>query len=131
MKISDDTLSQRIRTLAMRQLDESLSPSEHEELEKLLRENAGARQAYVEYFQDTACLRWLCLEELSGAIEPMKSLRADTAARGVRRVHPWVFWGSIACLLALVTAGLFSNFQKSSSANAERAKVDLAAKNAE
>lgn len=106
MNRTDHNSYQRIRALAMRQLDDSLTPSEHEELESQLRESEGARRAYVEYFQDTASLRWLCLEELSEAIEPMKSLRPEVAPQGRRRVNTITIFGGIACLLALATAAL-------------------------
>lgn len=132
MKTSDDNSFQRIRTLAMRQLDESLSIGEHEELESLLRESAAARQAYVEYFQDTASLRWLCLEELSSAIEPMKSLRTEVASRDKRRRFiSFAIFGGVACLLALAMAGLLSNFRQVQSSPADQVKTDLAANGAE
>jgi len=128
MKTSDNNAFARIRTLAMRQLDESLSPSEHEELESLLRDSAAARRAYVAYFQDTACLRWLCIEELSGAIEPMKSLRSAIESRGKRRwINAFVFFGGIACLLALLTAGLLSSRWLDPPTSAGGGEGDLAA----
>jgi ferric-dicitrate binding protein FerR (iron transport regulator) len=104
-----DLLS-RVRTLAMRQLDETLSVSEHGELQSLLLASADARRAYVEYFQDTACLRWLCLEELTGSIEPMKSLRPETLplSRG-RRMIVFSLFGGVACLILAAAISLRVN----------------------
>jgi hypothetical protein len=89
----------RVNTLAVRQLDGSITPSEHDELESLLLESGAARRAYVEYFQDTACLRWLCLEELSGAIEPLKTLRSSSDDKGNRYTRIFAIFGGIACLM--------------------------------
>lgn len=94
-----------LETLAMRQLDGSLTPAEHAELESLLLESATARRAYVEYFQDTASLRWLCIEELSGAIEPMKSLRPGDEESSRRRRAMAFLSGGVASILLLAAAG--------------------------
>ena len=74
MATPNESLFSRIHTLSVRQLEDSLTPEEHSELQSLLLENEAARKIYVSYFQDTACLRWLCLEELSGSIEPAQSM---------------------------------------------------------
>jgi ferric-dicitrate binding protein FerR (iron transport regulator) len=109
MSLSHDNTLSRVRGLAMRQLDGSLTPPELAELESILLESGSARCAYVEYFQDTACLRWLCLEELSGAIEPSKAYLPVETSRRRRRFTVVALIASAACLLALVTAGLLTN----------------------
>jgi hypothetical protein len=109
MTYFDDNAT-RIRALVMRQLDDSLTTAEHDEMQSLLLASEAARRAYVEYFQDTACLRWLCLEELAGAIEPSKTLRSP-AASYPRRRRVWAFAtiGAAACIAALAMASLFDN----------------------
>lgn len=107
MPPSDDNALARIRVLAARQLDDSLTTAEHDELQSLLLTSAAARRAYVEYYQDTASLRWLCLEELSGAIEPSKTAPTSREALRPRRRH-WAFLvvGAAVCVVALATAAM-------------------------
>lgn len=110
MNEPNQNLLSRVRTLAMRQLDASLSKSEHGELETLLLSSAEARRGYVEYFQDTACLRWLCLEELSDSMEPLKSLRPESQQAGRRRrIVAFSIFGGVACLVIAAAASLLSN----------------------
>jgi ferric-dicitrate binding protein FerR (iron transport regulator) len=115
-----------------RQLDGSLTTAEHDELSTMLVKNAAARRAYVEYFQDTACLRWLCLEELSGAVEPMKSLRDNTATRAKgRRSDTYVLFGGIAAILAVATIGWLLNQWSNGPSAGERTAVAVAPPQAE
>jgi ferric-dicitrate binding protein FerR (iron transport regulator) len=132
MTSSDPNSNARIRVLALRQLDDSLTTAEHDELESLLLQNESPRRAYVEYFQDTACLRWLCLEELSCAIEPSKSLRPSAEPRHRRR-RAWAFAlvGGVACVVVLATAAMLLNSRKSSNKSLNRTNADLAANSGE
>jgi ferric-dicitrate binding protein FerR (iron transport regulator) len=101
MATSNESLFSRIHTLSVRQLDESLTAEEHGELQTLLLENEAARKIYITSFQDTACLRWLCLEELSGAIEPAQAAPMDVHRNGAlrRRLVAYSLSGGVACLL--------------------------------
>jgi ferric-dicitrate binding protein FerR (iron transport regulator) len=117
---SDANSNARIRELAMRQLDGSLTHAEHAELQSLLLESGPARRAYVEYFQDTACLRWLCLEQLSDVIEPSKSLSPQIESPRRRRVRSYAFLAAgAACVIALATAAVLTNSWRTSSTQAD------------
>lgn len=113
--------------LAMRQLDDLLTVAEHRELETLLREDRHARAAYVQYFQDTACLRWLCLEEMSESLEPMKSLPASYAKKSQREWHRIVVWGGVACVLLAGSIATLA-FQKRSFKNLSHATSQVESK---
>ena len=63
METFSDPLYSKVHALAVGLLEGTLSPEERLELESLLLENPAARQAYLEYVQESACLRWLCVEE--------------------------------------------------------------------
>ncbi len=123
MEAIGDNLLKRLHQLISRQLDDSIDAMEHSELSSLLMENPAARRAYVEYFQETACLRWLCLEEMSAEID---SSGAEPRLRErSSKYRRWLTWfGGAACLLALAGAALFfgsSNFVKRvSSTSAEQ-----------
>jgi ferric-dicitrate binding protein FerR (iron transport regulator) len=105
MTAPDNSLFTRIHTLSARQLDDALTPAEHDELQTLLLESEAARRAYISYFQDTACLRWLCLEELAAAIEPAKpAVGQINFGRVRRRIEIITFFGS-ACILGLIALG--------------------------
>jgi len=97
MNLHGDNVYSRIHTLTVRQLDGELTEAEHAELQTLLLESPAARKAYVYYFQDTACLRWLCLEELPGDGDSLKSLPTQPL-RG-RRLISYIFYGGVACLV--------------------------------
>jgi ferric-dicitrate binding protein FerR (iron transport regulator) len=131
MTSADHNSNARIRVLALRQLDDSLTPAEQDELESLLLQSESARRAYVEYFQDTACLRWLCLEELSCAIEPSKSLPPSVEPRRRRR-RAWAFAlvGGVACVVVLATAAMLSNRRLSPSPSVDGANTVSAANSA-
>lgn len=103
-----DNMYSRIHTLTVRQLDGELTDAEHAELQTMLLDNAAARKAYVHYFQDTACLRWLCLEELPGDGDSLKSLPSEPL-RGRRRFVSYVFYGGVASLIAAVAFSLFNS----------------------
>jgi ferric-dicitrate binding protein FerR (iron transport regulator) len=106
MENSDDKLFARIHSLALAQLDESLTPLQHQELESLLAESATARRLYASYFKQTACLRWLCLEQLAmtsdRAAQDPASIEPATAGR---RAKSWAIAAGLACTLALVAIG--------------------------
>lgn len=58
-------LFRRLHKLIVGHFESSLTDDAHAELQALLLGDPAARQKYVEYSQETACLRWLCLEELA------------------------------------------------------------------
>ena len=71
MDISRDPLFSKIHGLAVGLLEGTLSPVEQQELETLLLENPAARQVYLEHVQESAFLRWLCVEEFADVAEPV------------------------------------------------------------
>lgn len=106
MENPSDNLFRKVNAFAMRQLESSLTPDEQRELASLLRESAAARRIYAEYVQETACLRWLCLEEFAGDTELATPLRNEPN-RGTsrQRIAVFAFVGSLACTLAAVSFG--------------------------
>jgi ferric-dicitrate binding protein FerR (iron transport regulator) len=109
MTAPDNSLFTRVHKLSVRQLEDALTPAEHDELQTLLLESEAARRAYISYFQDTACLRWLCLEELAESIEPAKTAASQfNFGRTRRRIEVVTFFGS-ACILGLIALGWLLN----------------------
>jgi hypothetical protein len=74
--------------------------------------NPAARKAYLDYIQESACLRWLCVEEFPHVVELANSERRRSPA-GVsrrKRIAAYIFGGGVACALAAVLAsGWFAN----------------------
>ena len=70
METNDDSLFARIHALAVGVLEDTLSSAEREELDSLLLDNPAARRAYLEHVQESACLRWLCVEEFGDTLGP-------------------------------------------------------------
>jgi ferric-dicitrate binding protein FerR (iron transport regulator) len=129
MSTPNDSLISRIHALSVRQLEDSLTPEEHRELESLLIENEAARKVYITYFQDTACLRWLCLEELSGSIEPAQAVPMRVRQnRGFRRrIATFALFGGVACLLVAAIFAWMNSQDAELVATAPSPAVDIAA----
>lgn len=103
METIDDSLFVRIHALAAGFLEGTLGPAERSELESLLSTSAAARSVYLQYVQETACLRWLCVEEFPKVVELSKLAEAHSP-RGKSRRRPIavaLFGGGLACLLAI------------------------------
>src|SRR4051812_43190768 len=99
METFDDPLFSKIHALAVGLLEGTLAPAKRLELEKLLLESPAARQAYLQHVQETACLRWLCVEEFPKAVRLANAPvdRSRTSRR--RRVAAMIFGGGLACAL--------------------------------
>lgn len=108
MEMNDQSLFGRIHTLAVGVLEDNLSAAERQELEQLLLTNPAARQAYLAHVQESACLRWLCVEELAErfgrAVEPATSARAGSRGRVAT-----VLAGILAAILVAVVCAPFVN----------------------
>jgi hypothetical protein len=117
MAAFDQKLFRRVHALCVGHLESTLTDAEHSELEGLLRESAEARRIYVTYFQETACLRWHCLEEWadsSGA--PAIVETTDTGIWHWFGVRPMsVLLSLLACLLLAV--GLVNWFRPADEPN--------------
>ncbi len=100
MESIKDPLFSKVHSLATQLLEGTLSAEERLELETLLLENEAARQAYLAYVQESACLRWLCVEEFPNVVELAN--RSPSSARSgsrLRRIVGAVFGGGLACAL--------------------------------
>jgi len=125
MASSDKDLYGKIHTLIQGQFDGALSPAELLEMESLLLESAAARRAYVQYVQESACLRWLCVEESIGPIEKCDPRHELSDRKRRRRIQAFALSGSIAVVLTIVAANWFfvSKFDSISSQSDEPAKM--------
>ena len=104
METSSDPLFGRIHALAVGVLEDTLSPAERQELELLLLENPAARRNYLEHVQESACLRWLCVEEFSDGIERCEPVQQARKWVGTRRQMASIVSGGIAAALVAVVA---------------------------
>ncbi|MEX2168412.1 MAG: FecR family protein [Pirellulales bacterium] len=106
METFDHKLFRRVHGLAVRQVESTLTDAEHAELETLLLESGAARRLYVEYSQETACLRWMCLEEYAGTDRATPAgapvAIADRPRIGRRRVV--AILAALACSVLVVIA---------------------------
>src|SRR5262245_12172366 len=103
MEAIDDTLFARIHALAAGFLEGTLAPAQRSELETLLLTSTAARNIYLQYVQETACLRWLCTEEFPNVVELSKPIEVNSS-RGKsrrRRIAAGFFGGGLACLVAI------------------------------
>ncbi len=100
MEKFSDPLYLKVHGLAVGLLEGTLAPEEKRELETLILENLAARQAYLDYMQESACLRWLCVEEFPNVVElaGKPQDRSDTA-RSRRSIAGVLFGGGLACAL--------------------------------
>jgi hypothetical protein len=104
MNGSVDDMTDRIHSLAIRQLDGVLSEDERGELTARLREDAQARRVYLEHMQDTVSLRWM----YSGHCDRRVAMTlAEHGPEGVRRIRrrrlAWsalAIAAGLACVLA-------------------------------
>jgi hypothetical protein len=105
METFSDPLYSKVHALAVGLLEGTLGPQEQRELETLLIENQAARRAYIDYVQETACLRWLCVEEFPHVVQ-LASHRPgrSPAANPRRRIAAIVFGGGLACVLIALAA---------------------------
>ena len=110
MEDFSDPLFEKVHAYAVGLLEGTLAPEERHELETLILSNADARRVYLEYVQESACLRWLCVEEgpqiveLAGRrdVESNESKQLKTSRRW--RIVSMLLGGGVACLLAAVAA---------------------------
>ena len=108
METSDDNLFRKVHTLAQRQLEGALAPHEQREFAALLEESAAARRVYAEFVQETACIRWLCVDSMVGAPEAVTPSRGGTGSRtqpSPRRVAMFAFVAGLACTVAAAAVG--------------------------
>src|SRR6476619_6883216 len=85
MATFDDSLFGRVHVLTAGFLEGTLGPDERCEFESLLSNSAAARRVYLEYVQETACLRWLCVEEFPNVVELAKPADDDSQRVKSRR----------------------------------------------
>src|SRR5690242_13560291 len=110
MESFTDPLYSKVHALAVGLLEGTLAPEERLELESLLLENQAARQAYLAYVQETACLRWLCVEEFPNVVElASRSRDLDRSGRSWRRIGGLVSGGGLACILVAVAASWWTS----------------------
>src|SRR6185436_8570324 len=103
METFSDPLFEKVHALAVELLEGTLSPGGRHELETLILSNPAARKAYLEYVQESACLRWLCVEEGSQIVELATAREKLQAERSRRwRIASIVLSGGLACLLAVM-----------------------------
>jgi ferric-dicitrate binding protein FerR (iron transport regulator) len=95
----------KVHALAIGLLEGTLSREEQRELQTLILENPAARRAYLEYLQESACLRWLCVEEFPDLVA-LANRSQDHAGpqRSARRILGVLFGSGLACLLIALAA---------------------------
>jgi hypothetical protein len=104
-----DPLFEKIHAYAVGLLEGTLSSPERDELAALILSSPEARRVYLEYVQESACLRWLCVEEGPPVVE-LAAKRHEpsdsSASRGLRkwRIASLILGGGLACVL--VAAGV-------------------------
>jgi ferric-dicitrate binding protein FerR (iron transport regulator) len=120
----DDPMYGRIHGLAVGLLEGALSDAQRQELESLLLDNPDARRAYLEHMQESACLSWLCVEEVGDNVPTLVDSRPS--ARGVWWRRP--INAAVAGLLAsLLIVGLSLHFLRNQDAsNASRTEIAAA-----
>jgi ferric-dicitrate binding protein FerR (iron transport regulator) len=108
MKEFDDSLFVRVHALTAGLLEGTLAPTERSELESLLASSPPAREAYLAYVQETACLRWLCVEQFPSVVElaPASNVESTSAKFNRRRLAIGALCSGLACLLAIVVVPL-------------------------
>jgi ferric-dicitrate binding protein FerR (iron transport regulator) len=105
MESLSDPLYSKVHAFAVGLFEGTLAPEERLELETLLLENQAARQAYLDYVQESACLRWLCVEEFPNVVELANRSRDRARSGGSwRRIAGVVFGGGLACALVAFAA---------------------------
>ena len=109
METFDDSLFSRVHALAVGLLEGTLAPDEQSELDSLILNSPAARKAYLEHVQESACLRWLCVEEFPAVVERAKMPAEKTRWHSSRT---WgiaaIFGGGLACaVVAAVASWMF------------------------
>lgn len=105
MDTTKDPLFEKLHRLIVRLLEDSLLPGELEELTALLEKNPEARRAYVYYIQESACLRWLCVEDFDRAVTLASP---SNAAGGRQRRIGWILAGILASALVVIATVQFA-----------------------
>ncbi len=124
MDSTNDKLFRTIHRLVHAQLEGSLTPAEREQLDSLLVEDPAAHRMYAEYLQQTAALRWLCLDEFSAVGESPISLASANVADSARR-RPWMpqMLAALACTMAVAAIGWQLFIRAGSSATPNQQQV--------
>jgi hypothetical protein len=106
MNGSVDEMTDRIHSLAIRQLSGVLSDDERAELTARLREDAQALRVYLEHMQDTVSLRWM----YSGHYDRRVAMTlAEHGPEGVRKIQRRQFaWGALAVAAGLACVFAFN-----------------------
>ena len=101
-----DPLFSKVHALGVGLLEGTLGESERAELESLILSNPAARKAYLDYVRESACLRWLCVEEFPNVVELASAERRRTQPEKWRRkrIAAFILGGGIACAVAIVFA---------------------------
>lgn len=106
MESSSDPLYSKVHALAIGLLEGTLTRDEQHQLQTLILENPAARRAYLEYVQESACLRWLCVEEFPSVVELANRSREPVGVRTSRRwIVGTLFGGGLACVLVAAATG--------------------------
>src|SRR5438105_1118459 len=107
METFSDPLFERVHAYAVGLFDGTLTPDARHELETLILTNPAARKVYLEHVQESACLRWACVEEFPQVAElASPSLDQSRSAKlRRRRIASFVLGGGLACVLAGLAAG--------------------------
>src|SRR5262245_65755061 len=91
----DDFNVNETHSLALRQLEGTLSPNEQQRLALMLLEDAAARRTYLENMQESACLRWLCDDGLDPPSEAALTPSAMVVRPLRRRLAPLIIGGGL------------------------------------
>lgn len=106
MESLNDPLYSKVHALAVGLLEGTLAPEERLEFERLLLENQAARQAYLEYVQESACLRWLCVDEFPNVVELANRSRDRAGSKKwSQRFGVFVAASCLAGVLAMLALG--------------------------
>src|SRR5437588_12044357 len=102
MEAFSDPLFERVHAYAVGLFDGTLTPDARHELETLILTNPAARKVYLEYVQESACLRWACVEEFPQVVELASPWRDQSQPAKLRRgrIASCVPGGGAACGLA-------------------------------
>jgi hypothetical protein len=128
METFNDPLYSKVHTLAVGLLEGTLAPEQRLELETLILENRAARQAYLDYVQESACLRWLCVEEFPNVVELANRSRDQAQSRSSwRRIAGALFGGGLACALVALAANAWLSGNEKTVKSGQAAQSAIAA----
>jgi hypothetical protein len=109
MKPANELLN-RVYSLALAQLEGTLAAEEQRELESLIVENSTARRWYLQFVEESACLRWLCVDDVSHDVQPASLVLGDLRRPRRRWSEVIRYLAGVACmLLAAVGASQLLN----------------------